>query len=57
MEMIEEIYANAEMMEDNRSDSSDSDHSYENVFVNQDHVEETPVTQRRRSFKPSKSSD
>ncbi|KAF5880244.1 antigen like protein, partial [Clarias magur] len=52
MAMIEETYANAEVTENNRADSSDSDHSYEDIDVNEDKLE----IQRPRSFKQSESS-
>ncbi|XP_060772570.1 CD209 antigen-like protein C [Neoarius graeffei] len=52
MEMSEEIYANVEVTEDNQVDSSDSQNSYEDVYVNEDKAE----TQRARSFKQSESS-
>ncbi|KAF5894262.1 C-type lectin domain family 4 member E-like isoform X1 [Clarias magur] len=52
MEMSEEIYANVEITEDNRADSSDSEHSYEDVHGSQDNVK----TKRPRSFKQSESS-
>lgn len=50
MELNEEIYVNAEVRENSRADSSDSDHSYEDV--NEDNLK----TQRTRSFKQSESS-
>ncbi|XP_058240043.1 CD209 antigen-like protein E [Hemibagrus wyckioides] len=48
MEMKEEIYANAEVA----ADSSDSEHSYEDVYVTEDNLQ----TQRAGSFKQSESS-
>ncbi|XP_053533495.1 CD209 antigen-like protein E [Ictalurus punctatus] len=52
MEMSEEIYANAEGTADDGADSSDSEHSYEDVYANEDNLE----TQRTGSFKQSESS-
>ncbi|KAF5894259.1 C-type lectin domain family 4 member E-like isoform X1 [Clarias magur] len=52
MEMSEEIYTNAEVTEDNRSDSRDSRNSYDDVYVKQDSLE----TQRPRSFNQSENS-
>ncbi|XP_060771839.1 CD209 antigen-like protein C [Neoarius graeffei] len=52
MEMSEEIYANVEVTEDNQVDSSDSQNSHEDIYVNEDKAE----TQRARSFKQSESS-
>ncbi|KAF5894276.1 antigen like protein, partial [Clarias magur] len=46
MEMIEEIYVNAEVTEDKRDDSSDSENSYKDVYANQDKLE----TQRPSTF-------
>ncbi|KAG7313966.1 hypothetical protein KOW79_022462 [Hemibagrus wyckioides] len=37
--MKEEIYANAEAEADNKADSSDSEHSYEDVYVNEDNLQ------------------
>ncbi|XP_053336235.1 C-type lectin domain family 4 member M-like [Clarias gariepinus] len=50
--MFEGIYANAEVTENNEADSSDSENSYEDVFVNHDKLE----PQSPRSFRKSKSS-
>ncbi|XP_060772572.1 CD209 antigen-like protein 2 isoform X2 [Neoarius graeffei] len=52
MEMSEEIYANVDVTEDNQVDSSGSQNSFEDIYVNEDKVE----TQRARSFKQSESS-
>ncbi|KAF5893770.1 antigen like protein, partial [Clarias magur] len=52
MEMIEEIYANAEVTEDKRADSRDGGNSYEDVYANQDNLE----TQKTRNFKESETS-
>ncbi|GAA6094118.1 uncharacterized protein LOC113659248 [Tachysurus ichikawai] len=52
MEMSEEIYENVEEAADNRADSSDSEQSYEDVYVNEDNLQ----TQRAKSFKQSESS-
>ncbi|XP_058240059.1 CD209 antigen-like [Hemibagrus wyckioides] len=38
MEMKEEIYANA-VVADNKAESSDSEHSYEDVYVNEDNLQ------------------
>ncbi|XP_034156882.2 C-type lectin domain family 4 member M-like [Pangasianodon hypophthalmus] len=52
MEMSEDIYANTEVAEENRADSSDSDKSYEDVYMNEDNL----ATRKARSFEQSKSS-
>ncbi|GAA6094128.1 C-type lectin domain family 4 member M-like isoform X2 [Tachysurus ichikawai] len=52
MEMSEEIYQNVEVEANIRADSSDSEHPYEDVNVNEDNLQ----TKRARSFKQSESS-
>ncbi|XP_047671594.1 C-type lectin domain family 4 member M-like isoform X2 [Tachysurus fulvidraco] len=52
MEMSEEIYQNVEVESNNRGDSCDSEHSYEDVNVNKNNLQ----TKRARSFKQSESS-
>ncbi|KAK3532277.1 hypothetical protein QTP86_015401, partial [Hemibagrus guttatus] len=52
MEMNEEIYANAEVAEDKKAESSDSEHSYEDVHVNKDNLQ----TQFTGSLKQSENS-
>ncbi|XP_047008369.1 hepatic lectin isoform X2 [Ictalurus punctatus] len=49
MEMSEEIYVNAEGTADDGADSSGSENSYEDFYVNEDNLE----TQRTGSFKQS----
>ncbi|XP_047671591.1 CD209 antigen-like isoform X2 [Tachysurus fulvidraco] len=52
MEMSEEIYQNVEVESNNRADSCDIEHSYEDVNVNENNLQ----TKRARSFKQSESS-
>ncbi|KAF5891823.1 antigen like protein, partial [Clarias magur] len=52
MEMIEGIYANAEVIGENRAESCDNRNSYEDIYANQDNLER----QRPRSFNQSESS-
>ncbi|KAF4071629.1 hypothetical protein AMELA_G00275530 [Ameiurus melas] len=50
MQMSEEIYVNTA---DDGADSSDDEHSYEDVYANEDNME----TQRTGNFKQSENSD